>query len=1054
MQQLKTKRKERRNTYLVMAALSIMTLIMLSGYANATFPSNVVALVPITLTNLQSPATNISLQTLISFNAMNTIYKPYEANDLGNIRFYQSLTSFGNVSITFHNTNTLYGTGSPFQQMLSFNPANYISEEAYDLGNIRFYKGGIHNTANELYAWCESGCSEYATNSVWFINLPGGIGANNIAIINMTFLSPSTEFDGVYSGEAPQLSKTYGLYDNGNYVFTQYGGGGAHGWSSFTPVGGTWLTSSGYLQQTSTGGGMINGPSDLIKSIAYSNTGNYVIAEAFNYSGAADNPRVGLAAVMGTSCSFGCSSTDAAGYRFIFGDSGAISFLNDYKAFVVSGGGSTTNNTNYTLSITDSGGTWSGKLYKNYSEVGSPAMTMASTTYTTTTQGSATSGYVGISAAANGGVDGQPINVQWWYLRQLPPGGVMPSATFNTLTGTKIAPHPLLSWCESGCTSSSSNAIFWVRMANVIRGASNSVINMTFLSTNTEYDGVIAGEAPQWTTTGYNSVTIYVPAGVYQNDSNSYTSPVGNGEADVSANDDGGASVYLCAGGTDSEGGESDIQSVSWNQDYGYSFTATGYQTGNNNCAMYYDDRGNNEGSVAVIGVNSSAFSSVGNSQSGGGLASVSWTPATANELDVVLMACGDSQCTYSTVPSGCSQVIDQIGSENDEVQIYTCSNLALSSQTADVQSNDEATIEVFQFPQNPKTVVTPINYGKYDNGPWVFNYYTNFTGPSLPKNLTTYGHPTYTVSGGLSETAVNNGDFIGSTAASGFNAIAFITDLFGRDTSTVSNDRFFTIGTAAGSVGAAQYFQGENYTYESFLNLGPETTAAFPPYTLSAMANAIYSLWQTPALAFGAYNYTTKNTVGTPPVLNPGYYQLGGSDSASLNFYQWLRRRLVPPNGIMPSVSFGSLISPLLSVCPAGPFTVVSGIIYVNRDPANILVAGSAYIGPGTTNGFVNTTQAFMMTSNGAVGLQVVQYGWNFSQNFTTAPNVIIQCEPLPFNPVSFASGVAVSGWPMQSEYVYLVVGLGAGLGLALMLTQKTKGAMNGRQPRTRKRN
>ena len=57
------------------------------------------------------------------------------------------------------------------------------------------------------------------------------------------------------------------------------------------------------------------------------------------------------------------------------------------------------------------------------------------------------------------------------------------------------------SWCESGCTSSSSNAIFWVLIPGGIgfnaAGNANVVINMSFLGNTVEYDGAVAGEAPQ-----------------------------------------------------------------------------------------------------------------------------------------------------------------------------------------------------------------------------------------------------------------------------------------------------------------------------------------------------------------------------------------------------------------------------------------------------------------------------------------------------------------------------------------------------------------------------
>jgi hypothetical protein len=54
----------------------------------------------------------------------------------------------------------------------------------------------------------------------------------------------------------------------------------------------------------------------------------------------------------------------------------------------------------------------------------------------------------------------------------------------------------LYSWCESGCSSSSSVATFWIKFPAGL-AVGNTVVNMTFLSANTQYDASHAGEAPQ-----------------------------------------------------------------------------------------------------------------------------------------------------------------------------------------------------------------------------------------------------------------------------------------------------------------------------------------------------------------------------------------------------------------------------------------------------------------------------------------------------------------------------------------------------------------------------
>jgi hypothetical protein len=101
------------------------------------------------------------------------------------------------------------GTGSNFQQQITFAATSYTANEASDLGNIRFYQGG-----SLLSSWCESGCASSSSTAIFWILIPGGISANSNVLVNMTFLPTNTEYDGVHAGEASQLSGTFGAYDN------------------------------------------------------------------------------------------------------------------------------------------------------------------------------------------------------------------------------------------------------------------------------------------------------------------------------------------------------------------------------------------------------------------------------------------------------------------------------------------------------------------------------------------------------------------------------------------------------------------------------------------------------------------------------------------------------------------------------------------------------------------------------------------------------------------------------------------------------------------------
>ena len=231
---------------------SVSLKITVPGESGSSSSSSTPVYVPITLTNQQSSATTSGFQQMITFNP--STYSSNEVANLSNIELTADapIGTSGNVplyswiesgaSATASNTviwvnlgslilgstqnyisvnvinsqNT--GTGTDFQQMIYFNPSSYSSYEASDLGNIRFYNGN-----NELYSWCESGCTSTSSNAIFWINTGSlNIGPNSYATVNMIFEPTSTEYDGVYAGEAPQLSQTYGEYDNGANVFTNY----------------------------------------------------------------------------------------------------------------------------------------------------------------------------------------------------------------------------------------------------------------------------------------------------------------------------------------------------------------------------------------------------------------------------------------------------------------------------------------------------------------------------------------------------------------------------------------------------------------------------------------------------------------------------------------------------------------------------------------------------------------------------------------------------------------------------------------------------------------
>ena len=104
-----------------------------------------------------------------------------------------------------------------FQQMITLDPQTYAQFERADLGNLRFYYG-----SKEMYSWCESGCSSSSASAVFWVRMPVAIPSQGSRVIDMYFLPFSVQYDGIYAGEAPQLTTPYAEYDNGASVFNNY----------------------------------------------------------------------------------------------------------------------------------------------------------------------------------------------------------------------------------------------------------------------------------------------------------------------------------------------------------------------------------------------------------------------------------------------------------------------------------------------------------------------------------------------------------------------------------------------------------------------------------------------------------------------------------------------------------------------------------------------------------------------------------------------------------------------------------------------------------------
>jgi flagellin-like protein len=167
------------------------------------------------------------------YNGISYSYSISNSNNF-NLIYLPNSSSY---QVTLYNSQSI-PTPAPFQQDIAIcNGSINIGNNFAYVNNVTLFNQIDSNGQNVLffnpnnnqlfyYSWYE-GQLNYngVTCDVWWVNLPNGISANSNITIYMN-IGPS--IDNYYQqyypyvGEAPQLSSTYGQYDNGNYVFLFY----------------------------------------------------------------------------------------------------------------------------------------------------------------------------------------------------------------------------------------------------------------------------------------------------------------------------------------------------------------------------------------------------------------------------------------------------------------------------------------------------------------------------------------------------------------------------------------------------------------------------------------------------------------------------------------------------------------------------------------------------------------------------------------------------------------------------------------------------------------
>lgn len=359
------------------------------------------------------------------------------------------------VPVTLTNSQSA-ATPNPLQTLVTWSPSTYAAYEAANLGNIRFCVDT--GCVTMLYAWlesCNSSCSTSATSASAWVKLTSSLAPNGGTLtIYMVFLSEAATFDGNYWGEAPTLSGTYGQYDNGANVFSIYFNGDTPT-SSFTLGTGNSLSQKTGVQYGTTTISVLSLVTQASKSamsfatgtaaggyIAETNVEAYSLStETLDYVGLVNS-------ATATSLTNGIGggedgSKDPFGYVYwSSGSEAAAATTTDVSV-----------STWYYVDVVYSGTSATSFTTDLYSTLYSTPL--ATKTASVNPLSLVATFYFGLPTG-NGGATGTTLYYNWGRVRAYPPGGVLPSASFGSVSRGAI-----LTITNSGSNSWLANLVLY-----------------------------------------------------------------------------------------------------------------------------------------------------------------------------------------------------------------------------------------------------------------------------------------------------------------------------------------------------------------------------------------------------------------------------------------------------------------------------------------------------------------------------------------------------------------------------------------------------------------
>ncbi len=143
------------------------------------------------------------------------------SSHLGAIPVISPLVSYSGgyqTTIVIHN-NGSSATPTPFDEMIVVNSSMFSVYENRNLSNIWF----SYTSGARIPSWLQSGNSSTDSNTTYWLRLNSTIAVGGSLDIHMNFLPVgSNAFNNFSTGEAPEFTSLYGMYDDGSHVFNFY----------------------------------------------------------------------------------------------------------------------------------------------------------------------------------------------------------------------------------------------------------------------------------------------------------------------------------------------------------------------------------------------------------------------------------------------------------------------------------------------------------------------------------------------------------------------------------------------------------------------------------------------------------------------------------------------------------------------------------------------------------------------------------------------------------------------------------------------------------------